>query len=276
MKTLILPLVILAYVTSSAQSVSIVFGPLEDSVAGVIHTYENATVDVELWIRTAPDIYVIGLHLPLSSKDDYIQSDSRDGGELYLPEGWETSQFLDPHPDSVHIGYTYQTLMASAFPDPMNGINTQGRWLKIASYRMAAAASNQFDTPLCDAFIEGIDPLNGGIVVAVYPGEEIDPSLDFACLEFEHFCGNYIVGDYNGNGSINVADLIAALSYLQTCAPEAAVMCQCPPGQGEEFAVAFDLNNTCTFDLIDYYLFMEIFPDTPWLAEPCEYCAPPN
>ncbi|MEE9552994.1 MAG: hypothetical protein V3W18_01755 [candidate division Zixibacteria bacterium] len=279
-KSLILAIVLITavfYGSGAAQTTKLIFGPLEGDSAGIIHTYEGATVDVDVWIRTEQGIRIVGMHLPLSSNNEYISS--RNDGTFEEPLwDWWVADFLDPNDDPENDGYTNQSIMGVS-DDLDDAIETNGEWWKIATYKMAAGATDQFNIPFCNAFIEGTHPDNGGIVLVDFNQGELDPSqyeLDFACLQFEQFCGDYILCDYNGNGSVNVADLLNAYSYLVTCAPYPAVLCQCPPGEGETFAVAFDLNNSCTFNIADFYLFMKYYPDNFWRAEPCEYCQPPE
>jgi len=263
---------------SPAQTTKLIFGPRDGENAGVIRAYGSASVDVDVWIRTEPGIQIVGLHLPLSSNSEYIGSRD-DGSFLYPLDEWDDAQFLAPNDDPVNDGYTNQSILGVC--DSLGGcdpIETDGQWWKIAAYKMTAGPAPQFDTPYCDAFIEGHHPENGGIVLTDYQQGELDPSqyeVEFACLQFEEFCGGYVKGDYSGNGVVNVADLVSAFSYLETGAPEGGVMCQCPPGQGLEFAVAFDLNNTCTFDLVDICVFIRHWPN-PYMFIPCEYCAPPQ
>ncbi len=281
-KSMILAIMLITAITygsATAQTTKLVFGPLDGDNAGVIRAYENATVDVDVWIRTEPGIRIVGFHLPLSSNDEYISS--RDDGTFEDSlSGWAEVYFLSPNDDPENEGYTNQSILAMCdFPGECNPIETNGEWRKIATYRMTSGSAEQYDIPFCDAFIEGVNNDHGGMVLVDFDQGELDPSqyeLDFACLRFEQFCGDYILGDYNGSGSVNIADLITAYSYLITCSPDAVVMCQCPPGQGEEFAVAFDLNNSCTFNIADVYAFSRYLPDMPWMLEPCEYCQPPE
>ncbi len=84
----------------------------------------------------------------------------------------------------------------------------------------------------------------------------------------------YVVGDYNGSGSFNVADVIAAFSKLKTGTPEAAFSCECPHGSGNFWAVAMDVNNSCSFNIADVITgFSKLkvgFPE----PVPCEDCPP--
>ncbi|MEE9555228.1 MAG: C25 family cysteine peptidase [candidate division Zixibacteria bacterium] len=85
---------------------------------------------------------------------------------------------------------------------------------------------------------------------------------------------DYIVGDYNGSESFNVADVIAAFSKLKTGAPVASYLCECPFGSGNIWAVAMDLNNSCNFNIADVIAgFSKLkvgFPE----PVPCEDCPP--
>jgi hypothetical protein len=95
--------VLVSYNLAHAQLVNLIFGPRDGDNAGLIRTYENATVDVDVWIRTEPGIYLVGIHLPLSSKDEYIAS--RDGGYITnVLEDWDVS-FLSPNEDRLNDGY---------------------------------------------------------------------------------------------------------------------------------------------------------------------------
>ena len=285
MKRLIFLSGLLIYGSAFAQITKLVFGPLEGNNAGVLRTYENAAVDVDLWIRTEPGIKIVGFHIPLSSYDSVIQIDTLEESSLIDPlPWWDSKLFLSPNPDPMIEGYTNHSILAlkdfspGEDPDSIDAINTRGEWWKIMSFKMTAESPGQFDIPFCDAFVEGYHPDNGGLVlIDLEQGEmnRADYEVEFACLRFERFCGDYIMGDYNGNGSVNTSDILAAYSYLTTCSPSAAVMCQCPPGRGEEFPPSFDLNNSCTFNMADFYLFLQLSPHVPELAQPCEYCKPP-
>ena len=86
-------------------------------------------------------------------------------------------------------------------------------------------------------------------------------------------CGDYAVGDYNGSGSFNVADIISAFSKLKTGAPDAALLCECPAGN-DPWAVAMDVNNSCGFNVADIIsAFSKLKTGSPELV-PCELCPP--
>ena len=87
-------------------------------------------------------------------------------------------------------------------------------------------------------------------------------------------CGFYVIGDYNGSESFNVADIIAAFSKLQTGLPDAALLCECPPGGGNIWAVAMDVNGNCSFNVADVIAgFSRLQTGSPELAA-CELCPP--
>jgi hypothetical protein len=87
---------------------------------------------------------------------------------------------------------------------------------------------------------------------------------------------DYVIGDYNNSGAFNVADIVDGYSRLKTGLPEPGVVCECPPGSGDEWAVAMDVNNSCAFnvaDIVDGYSKLKTgLPD----LEPCEDCPPPG
>jgi hypothetical protein len=277
--------VLLAYAPVSAQLVEMVFGPLEGDSSGILFADFDQTIDVDLWIRTAPGISIIGFHIPMSSRDEYIRSNSREGGELCeLLYTWDGADFWDSNPDPIG-GYTSQSFVGiESFieTDCYNGIWTEGEWWWIASFRMTTVSSGPTGIPLCNTFKEGYEPYNyytslGYCLDGVIFGE-IDPAeiiLNYACLWFNAIaCSEYTVGDYNGSGAFNVADIIDSYSRLKTGLPEPASICECPPESGEFWAVATDVNNSCAFnvaDIVDGYSFLKTGSPEP---SPCELCPP--
>jgi CubicO group peptidase (beta-lactamase class C family) len=94
-------------------------------------------------------------------------------------------------------------------------------------------------------------------------------------VELRSVC-DYVIGDYNNSGAFNVADIVDGYSRLKTGLPEPAFECECPPGSGNEWAVAMDVNNSCAFnvaDIVDGY--SKLKTGSPEL-EPCEECPPPG
>ena len=84
----------------------------------------------------------------------------------------------------------------------------------------------------------------------------------------------YVIGDYNGNGTFNLADVISSFSKLQTGSPNAAYLCECPHGSGNIWAVAMDLNNSCGFNIADVIAgFSKLQTGSPELV-PCDDCPP--
>lgn len=87
-------------------------------------------------------------------------------------------------------------------------------------------------------------------------------------------CGNYVIGDFNGSGTLNVSDIIAAFSKLKTGFPEPYMVCECPLDSGDEWAVVMDVNHSCTFNIADVIAaFSKLKTGLP-LLEPCAVCAP--
>lgn len=87
-------------------------------------------------------------------------------------------------------------------------------------------------------------------------------------------CGYYVIGDYNGSLSFNVADVVDAFSRLKTGLPEPALLCECPAGSGNFWAVAMDVNNSCAFNVADIIDgFSRLKTGSPILA-PCAMCPP--
>ncbi len=114
------------HIPVSAQDplVEIVYGPLDGDHAGIIYADTNETIEVEVWFRTAPGVSIQGMHLPLSSNDDYIIS--RNGGTLFHPlTEWQVWIFIEPNEDPDHEGYTNQGFVGYywVWPDYEWGMN---------------------------------------------------------------------------------------------------------------------------------------------------------
>jgi hypothetical protein len=287
MKKAIILLFIVAMLPALAypQTTKLIFGPMDGDNAGILYTYVNTTIGVDVWIRTDPGLCgIAGLHLPLSSKDDLIQSDSREGGELYFPfQYWDDISFLEPNDDPLHEGYTSQSLMGVCtllgIPcDDIRLIDTDGEWWKIASFMMTTASEIEYDELYCDALIEGYEQYNNwGIALSDNCFGELDPSeyeVEFACLQFVQSCGEYVIGDFNGSGAFNVADVVDGYSRLKTGSPDPAITCECPAGSGEEWAVAMDVNNSCAFNVADIVIAVHKLLGAPIRLIPCAYCPP--
>jgi len=190
-KTLLLALaVVLTFSLASAQTTKIVIGPLVGNSAGAIEADTNETIDVAVWMRTAPGINIVGLHLPLSTKNAYVQSNSRDDGDFFFPLPlWDDVSFLDSNTDQQHSGYTNQSILGIkdlvGDPDSVNGIKTDGQWSQIAYFTMTTAGVGD-GIPHSDAFIIGHQQENGGMVWIDFPADEMDNSTietSFATLE---------------------------------------------------------------------------------------------
>ena len=89
-------------------------------------------------------------------------------------------------------------------------------------------------------------------------------------------CGDYVIGDFNGSGEFNIADVIEAFLKLNGGPGEPALICECPPGSGNEWAVAMDVNSSCTFNISDVIdAFSKLKTGRPLLT-PCLDCPPPG
>lgn len=105
-----------------------------------------------------------------------------------------------------------------------------------------------------------------------YEGEDCDEG--FECPT-DYPCGFYVVGDYNGNGHLNVADIVEMYSKLKTGSPVYPdLLCECPPGSGNFWPVRGDVNNSCKFNLADVVILCQRgwIPERP--LRPCVHCPP--
>jgi len=280
---LAIPIILTMSGAASAQLVEVVFGPLEGDSPGILYADTNQVIEVDLWMRTAPGISIIVFHIPLSSKNEYIRTDSREGGEYcQLLHTWDDVLFVTPNPDPMHSGYMNQSLVAVLSLTGQNeyedGIHTEGEWWWIASFRMTIVGSPPLGVSLCDAFIEGYDPLNHYAIFVNFVTGEIDPSdveLEFACLKIQGpSCGYYVIGDFNGSGAFNIADIVESFSNLKTGLPDPALLCECPPGSENEWAVAMDVNSSCSFnvaDIVSGFSYLKTGSPEP---TPCGICPP--
>jgi hypothetical protein len=271
------------YNLTPAQTTKLIFGPRDGDDAGILYADTNEVIELDLWIRTVPDICLVGIHLPLSSNNLYIQSDSRDSGEIFYPlSEWGEVAFLPPNDDITNPGFVNQSLLAIedliGDPPDYNCMLLWNNWFKWASYRVTTTVNASYDTLICDAFIEGYDPDNGDFVLVDFYRGEMDRSMyevEFACLMFaESVCGQYIIGDFNNSGDFNIADVTDSFSKLKTGSPEADLLCECPPESGGQWAVAMDVNNSCMFNIADVVTaYSKLKTGQPELI-PCAYCPP--
>ena len=105
-------------------------------------------------------------------------------------------------------------------------------------------------------------------------GSDDEVKTNYIVVSESGGCGQYIVGDYNGNGVFNVADVVSAFSRLQTGSPESYLLCECPTGSGNIWAVAMDLNATCGFNIADIITgFSKLQTGSPEFV-PCPQCPP--
>ncbi len=170
--------VVMTFSLATAQTTKIVIGPLDGEDAGAIVADTNETIDVDIWIRTAPGINIVGLHLPMASKDEYIQGDSREQGEAYYPlPVWDDASFLAPGEDAQNEGYTNHSYLGIkdliGDPDSISAINTNGEFSPIMYFTMTTAGEGD-GIPHNDAFIMGAQLDNGGMVWVDFVTGEMD------------------------------------------------------------------------------------------------------
>lgn len=105
-------------------------------------------------------------------------------------------------------------------------------------------------------------------------GSDDTVKVNYIFLSETGGCGPYIVGDFNGSGIFNVADIVNAFSKLIIGSPDAYLQCECPPGGGNIWAVAFDVNNSCSFNIADIVVgYSRLMIGSPELV-PCQSCPP--
>jgi len=101
-----------------------------------------------------------------------------------------------------------------------------------------------------------------------------EPSITIPVSLTVTACGDYDIGDFNGDNSFNIADIVEGFSKLKTGSPTAADPCECPAGSGVVWAVAMDVDNSCAFDIADIVDgFSKLKTGSPQLT-PCQDCAP--
>ncbi|MEE9555033.1 MAG: M1 family aminopeptidase [candidate division Zixibacteria bacterium] len=123
-------------------------------------------------------------------------------------------------------------------------------------------------------FITGLPDVEGEYSFTIRCNDSSGPVLfDLQDYSMTVIC-NYVTGDFNGSGDLNVADIISSFSKLKAGVPEPALLCECPPGTGDEWAVAMDVNNSCEFNVADVIAaFSKLSSGFPELVS-CEECPP--
>lgn len=105
-------------------------------------------------------------------------------------------------------------------------------------------------------------------------GSDIEVKTNYIFLSEEGGCGPYVVGDYNGSGALNVADIVDAYSKLKTGSPDAFLLCECPQGSGNVWAVAMDVNSSCTMNIADVVAAFSFLKTGAPELFPCDLCPP--
>lgn len=183
--------VVMTFSMATAQTTRIVIGPLEGEDAGAIVADTNQTIDLEIWIRTAPGINIVGFHLPMASKNEYTQGDSREEGSVFYPIPlWDDASFLDADVDYENEGYTNHSYLAikdfgAEDPDTINAIKSPDGFIQIMSFGMTTADSG-YGFPHNDAFIIGVQEDNGGMVwVDFLTGEMSNDNIEVSIATLE-------------------------------------------------------------------------------------------
>jgi len=164
---------------ATAQTTKIIVGPMEGFDAAPIDADTSQVLVIPVYIRTAPGINIVALHLPVASNDDYIRPDSREAGDFFYPLPlWDDVSYLTPNEDPVNSGYMNHSIlgikdMGSEDPDSVNAIRTNGQFLQVATFRMT---TQPFGDGLVhdDAFMLGVQNDNGGLVFADFVTGEMD------------------------------------------------------------------------------------------------------
>jgi hypothetical protein len=101
-----------------------------------------------------------------------------------------------------------------------------------------------------------------------------DPTLKLARFQDPVGYCDYVPGDFNGNGEMNIADIVDSYAKLKTGSPDPALLCECPYGSGNSWAVAMDVNNSCDFNIADVVLaYSKLKTGSPDI-QPCDQCPP--
>jgi len=98
---------------------------------------------------------------------------------------------------------------------------------------------------------------------------ELDPPCEPTSV-----CGPYVVGDYNGNGTFNVADVIWGFGKLKGQNNPPGLLCECPAGSGTIWAVAGDVNASCAFNVADVIWGFGKLKGQANPLTPCAACPP--
>ncbi|UCE66618.1 MAG: dockerin type I repeat-containing protein [Candidatus Zixiibacteriota bacterium] len=191
-----------------------------------IDVYPDSDIIINLWAATpaigsgcedlnGDDIVdsIYFMYTPLASNDSFIVS--RDGGCVYYPLDPQCYGFQDTIGNSPP-GFTTQVLWR--FDAGLNCLlfNTNGDTLHIADFFMRTSNDSSLIGQTVCPFIEGFDPVNGGLVWGIQDGVlPIVPFQIFSCLYFV----DYLSGDANGSGFVNGYDVTYLVAYLKGYAP---------------------------------------------------------
>jgi len=174
-----------------------------------------------------------------------------------------------------HVGYTYRSTWPVILGDsPMvTGRSSQN----IGAGWVASTTDYHIRAVLAYNYGACCDEVNEECVMTYESQCQYTFSLGATCEEVGcggGGCGPYVVGDYNGSGVFNIADIVNAFSKLKTGSPEPFLLCECPAGSGNFWAVAMDVNASCVFNIADVVTGFSYLKTSLPIPIPCPDCPP--
>ena len=205
-------MIILVSITSSAQTPDYhcIYG---NKYGSTIDVYIGSSLNLKFWGATPVDgDSVIIINHPLASQNDYVAE--RQGGEIFRPD-WTWT--VSPPDSNSPPGYTTQSIFAGCeLMPPCFPLYTGGDTVLIGYISMSLENDSSLMGQLACPFIEGFDPVNGGILWGLWGGiDAVFPSQSFSCLYFV----DYLAGDANGSGIVNGLDVTYLVAYLKGYVP---------------------------------------------------------
>jgi len=220
--TFLLMIIILgSTVIAQTPGFHMIFGNCDGSTTDV---YLDDLIELEVWVAT-PEYFDLNgdsvqdtinlVFIPLGTNDSVISS--REGGIAYFPFiNWDY-QFTNPAPHG-DSGFTNQSFLAGP---PLDGwwspLNTSGDTINVLSFYMYTTDDSSLINQTVCPFIEGYDPVNGGLLWGIQDGSTpIIPAQSFSCLYFVE----YLAGDANRSGFVNGVDVAYLVAYIKGYGPQ--------------------------------------------------------
>jgi hypothetical protein len=200
-------------VASAQEPLYIIFGNHDGSVV-----YAGIDSDIRIGVWAVANTEVGFLFEHLASNDSFIVS--RNGGTFYYPlTQWDDVDFTRPQPNTPVQSYTNQSILAfcDLGGDPNPFLYTGGDTILIAQFFMRTTDDTSYIYQEICPFFDG-----GGYYT-------------YSCLFFV----DYIAGDANGSGDINVADVTYLMNYFTGFGPPPVPM------------LAGDANGDCLTNAVD-------------------------